>query len=273
MSNKQKNKLTIYIIIILLFTIIFYSSFVIYRWYLEGKRIAEINEYIVENNIVDKVLDSEDIILVNPPEDKNNDYWNYIKIPLINVNFDELLTKNKDTVGFINVLGTNINYPVVQDTDNEYYLKHAYDKTYNNAGWIFADYRNNMTTFDKNTIIYGHARKDGAMFGTLKNILTNGWLDDISNYIVRLSTPIENTLWQVFSVYHIETESEYIKTTFKNNLEYQNWLDKMKDRSKHDFNVTLNEKDKILTLSTCYDYKNTRVVLHAKLIKKEIKEN
>ena len=91
---------------------------------------------------------------VNPPEDKKDDYWDYIKMDMMSVDFSELKKKNPDTVGWIKVNGTNINYPVVQTKDNDYYLNHAYDKSKNSAGWIYADYRNNMKTFNKNTIIF-----------------------------------------------------------------------------------------------------------------------
>ena len=90
--------------------------------------------------------------------------------------------------------GTNINYPYVQTTDNDYYLTHAFNKTRNSAGWVFLDYRNNPDLSDKNNIIYAHGRYDNTMFGTLKNALTNGWLKNKDNFVIKLSTPYENSL-------------------------------------------------------------------------------
>lgn len=58
-------------------------------------------------------------------------------VPFYDVDFSQLLKKNLDTVAFINVKGTNINYPIVQTKDNDYYLTHAFDKSYNEAGWVF----------------------------------------------------------------------------------------------------------------------------------------
>ena len=108
------------------------------------------------------------------------------------------------------------------------------------------------------------------MFGSLKNILSSGWLDNTDNYIVKLSTETENTLWQVFSVYHIPTTSDYIQVTFSSDEEFKNWTMMLINRSQFNINTTVNELDNILTLSTCFN-EDEKVVLHAKLIKKETK--
>lgn len=87
---------------------------------------------------------------------------------LINVDFNELKKFNSNTKGWIQVNGTNINYPFVQAKDNKFYLTHSFDKSYNSAGWVFLDYRNNINELSKNTIIYAHGRLDTTMFGSLK---------------------------------------------------------------------------------------------------------
>ena len=187
---------------------------------------------------------------------------------LINVDFEELINDNSDTVGWIQVNGTNINYPIVQTTNNEYYLTRAFDKSYNDAGWVFMDYRNNAEDFNKNTIIYAHSRLDKTMFGSLKNILRSGWLDDSDNYVIKLSTPYENTLWQVFSVYHLPTTSDYLKVNFTSDSDYNDFLNMISSRTAYNFGTSVNTDDKILTLSTCYA-NDEKLVVHAKLIKRE----
>ena len=187
---------------------------------------------------------------------------------LINVDFEELKNTNPDTLGWIQVNGTNINYPFVQTNNNDYYLNHSYNKKYNEAGWVFLDYRNNINYLNKNTIIYAHGRLDKTMFESLKNILKSDWLNDTNNYVVKLSTETENTLWQVFSVYKIPTTNDYIQTNFISDYEFNEWANMLLKRSAHNFNTSINEIDKVLTLSTCYNDEE-KVVLHAKLIKKE----
>ena len=196
--------------------------------------------------------------------------WYYITFPLINVDFKELKVKNNDTVGWINVNNTNINYPFVQTDNNNYYLTHSFDKTYNEAGWVFLDYRNETNFSDKNTIIYAHSRLDKTMFGSLSKVLKEEWYTNKDNHIIRISTETENTLWQIFSVYVIETESYYITTNFVSDNEYQTFLDTIKSRSKYNFNTELSINDSILTLSTCYS-DTEKTVVHAKLIKREKK--
>jgi len=186
---------------------------------------------------------------------------------LINVDFNELKKLNSETVGWIQVNGTNINYPFVQANDNKYYLNHSFDKSSNEAGWVFLDYRNDYIGIDKNSILYAHGRNDNTMFGSLINILTNGWLNNKNNFILKVSTEKENSLWQVFSAYVIPTTSDYLKINFNNNEQFLEFSNMLIERSEYNFNTTVNKFDKILTLSTCYN--NThKTVLHAKLIKK-----
>ena len=89
------------------------------------------------------------------------------------------------------------------------------------------------------------------MFGSLRNILSSGWLNNSNNYVVKLSTEKENTLWQVFSVYHIPTTSDYIQTEFSSDDEFLQLITKLKDRSMFNFNTDVNSNVNILTLSTC----------------------
>ena len=215
--------------------------------------------------------DDNNTELVNDTnEEETSDYWYYIKFPLIDVDITELKEKNSDTVGWINVNNTNINYPFVQTKDNSYYLNHSFDKKYNEAGWVFLDYRNNNDLNNKNTILYAHSRLDKTMFGSLSKVLKSSWYNNKDNHIIRLSTDTENTLWQIFSVYKIPEESYYITTNFNSNKEYTKFLNTIKQRSIHNFNTNLDANDKILTLSTCYS-DTERTVVHAKLIKRSPK--
>lgn len=237
---------------------------------LDNKSINdEINKLRKLSQIKNTNKDAE-IVNQNNSIDKNDPYWDYIKMDLIDVNFKELKKINADTVGWIKVNGTNINYPIVQTSNNKYYLTHSFYKEYNETGWVFMDYRNNKYDFNKNTILYAHGRTGGTMFGTLKEILNSDWFLNKDNHVIKLSTESENTLWQVFSVYKIKTTSDYLKIEFNSNEEYYKFLEKLNNRSSVKFDTSINENDKIITLSTCYD-KNYKVVMHAKLIKRQKK--
>ena len=269
-KKKRKIKRWVWIFFLIIFIcIIIFSSIKIILWMKDNKETSDTVNNINKITNIEEKKDDENTELVNEPEDKSkeNDYWHYIKFPLIDVDINALKSKNSDTIGWINVNNTNINYPYVQGKDNSYYLTHSYDKSYNEAGWVFLDYRNSSALSDKNNILYAHSRLDKTMFGSLSKTLKSNWYNNKDNHIIRLSTESENTMWQIFSVYKIPEESYYITTNFNTDSEYETFLNTIKERSIHNFNTTLTVKDKILTLSTCYS-DTERTVVHAKLIKR-----
>ena len=268
---KWKNIIIILIVTALIITLII-SIFNIVKWKMDSNKTNEEITNIQEDIDVDEVEDTENTEIIEPVEEppKENPYWDYINMNMINVDFNVLKRTNPDVVGWIKVNGTNINYPFVQANDNKYYLTHSFNKSYNAAGWVFLDYRNNNTN-NKNTIIYAHGRTDKTMFGTLRKVLNNGWLNNTDNFVIKISTETENSLWQIFSIYHIPTTSDYLKTDFDDDTEYQNFLDMIKNRSSYNFNTSVNSNDNILTLSTCYS-NSDKMVVHAKLIKKEVEQ-
>lgn len=254
----------IFLVCLIIFILCFSN---VIGWVKDSNKNNRMIDEITEDITIEEVSDTNDTELVNEEPKKESDYWYYVKQSLISVDINALKAKNSDTLGWISVNNTNVNYPFVQTSNNDYYLKHAFDKSNNSAGWIFLDYRNNKDFSDKNNILYGHARRDNSMFGSLRSVITKDWYSNKDNHIIKLSTEIENTMWQIFSVYRIETESYYLTTTFSTNLEYERFLSTIKERSLYDFDVTLSRNDKILTLSTCSGEHN-RIVVHAKLIKR-----
>lgn len=278
MKEKMNNKIKLKwknVILILIFLILFItlniSIYNIIKWKLDSNKTNEEINTIQENANIEEVQDNKGTEIIKQAEKipKENPYWDYIKMNMIDVNFDNLKKINNDVVGWIKVNGTNINYPFVQSKDNKYYLTHSFSKSYNNAGWVFLDYRNNNIN-NRNTIIYEHGRTDKTMFGTLRKVLNNGWINNTNNYVIKISTEKENSLWQIFSIYHIPTTNDYLQTEFKDKREYQRFLNILKNRSNHNFNTSITSNDTILTLSTCYN-DSEKMVVHAKLIKKQKK--
>lgn len=245
------------------------SAINILFWHKDNKMSEKNLKEIQEITIIDEVIDNEETELINSPTDDNDDYWYYTTFPLIDVNISDLKEKNSDTVGWLNVNNTNINYPFVQVKDNDYYLHHSYDLSYNNAGWVFLDYRNDKNLSDRNNIIYAHHREDNTMFTSLLDTLNYTWYTNKDNHIIRISLENVNTLWQIISVYKIPAESYYITVKFTDS-EFTRFITEITNRSIYNFNTTTTINDTLLTLSTCYD-NDTRVVVHAKLIKKETK--
>lgn len=249
MIRKRKlsiKKLIAFTFTILCFILFIYSSIHIFKWYINNKENAKIKEKINK------------VVIVEQKDDVNKEDNKY------NINFIELKKINSDTVAYLKVPNTNIDYIVVKGKDNSYYLKKNFEKKWNVAGWIFADFRNKFDGTDRNIVIYGHNMKDGSMFGSLKKILNKEWYENPENQKIVLVTENGNNIYQVFSIYYILAEDYYISTDFNNNIEYKEFLDTIKKRSIYDFKIELTEEDKILTLSTCMPNGKDRLVLHAK---------
>lgn len=181
--------------------------------------------------------------------------------------FSTLQEINKDTIGWLTVNNTRIDYPVVQAKDNDYYLRRDYYQNKNRHGWIFMDYRNNPDELNENTIIYGHNLANQTMFGTLRYALNSYWYKKSANQIITFNAPNENMKFQIFSIYTIPTTNDYLDITFPTTDAYQAYIDLVKGRSIYDFNIEVTTDDKILTLSTCANGNDKRLVIHAKLIK------
>ncbi len=183
----------------------------------------------------------------------------------LSVDFTELSKINDEVVAWIKVPETSVNYPVVKHKDNSYYLTHSYDKSFNYAGWIYTDYRNDIDDLVSNNIIYGHGRVDGSMFGSLRDLINK----DGSEKLVYISTPYNNYIFQVFSIYRIMNTNDYLYTGYDNNEKFLSFIDLIKNRSlvKYD-DLEIEPSDKILTLATCYDTRE-KFVVHAKMIKWE----
>ena len=258
---------------ILLTTLIISSAMIIMtllvillNWYIESKKTDElvnkVNNAVTINKVTTTTISNEK---KEEKKEKESLYSKYGSMNMIEVDFDELLKINDETKGWIKVEGTNINYPFVHTSDNDFYLSHSYDKSNNKKGWVFLDFRNDIDNLSNNNILYAHGLVNNVMFGTLKRVVKSSWYNNKKNHIIKISTLKNNQLWEVFSTYTIEPESYYITTNFSNDNEFSNFIDKIKQRSVYNYNVDVGKNDKILTLSSCYD-KEKRVVLHAKLI-------
>ena len=259
--------------------------FLISRWTVQKLKINYLANSIIENTeIIEK--EEENIVITNtieiPQEEVNqtpqntqtyypNDYWKYTNVNFMEVNLPELQKKNPDTVAWLKINNTNVNYPVTQTTDNQYYLNHSFNKSKNSNGWIYGDYRNDFENFKSNTIIYGHNLTNRSMFGSLTWTLKESWYKNSDNLNIKLSTNNSNTVWRIFSIYLTDVESYYLRTIFASDTDYQTFLNEMKSRSKYNFGEEVTTNDKILTLSTCDDSGTKRLVIQAKMIKIEYK--
>ena len=244
--NKKKSNIPSIILMCFFTALLIYSGTKIVIWYMNNQNNKKISDEIAEFVTVD--------------ETKEDNEEKYV------VDFEKLKEKNSDIVAWLKVNGTNIETTVVKSTNNDYYLTHNFNKEYNSAGWIFADYKNKVDGTDKNLVIYGHNMRDDSMFGSLKWVINEDWYNNEDNKYITLITENETQVYEVFSVYQTEKEDYYIQTNFNTEKEFNTFAQTIKKRSKKDFNVDVNKEDNILTLSTCANNNKYRVVLHAKKI-------
>ena len=176
---------------------------------------------------------------------------------------------NNESVGYLVVKNTNISYPVLQHSDNSYYLKKDIYKKNSSMGWIYMDYRNNPKELNDNTIIYGHNMGNGTMFGSLKTVLDYSWRSNEDNLIINLDLENHSYKFRIFSIYKVDYTTDYLLTSFDTTQEKLDFIKMIKDRSEFQFNINIDEFDNILTLSTCHGKNNKRLVVHAVLIKEE----
>lgn len=265
--KKVKREKIVWGVIVFICTITLIILLVILtNWHLENKMTKDTLDNIYKvAELKEKTITTSDSDVATTKE--STLYEKYESVDMLEVNFDNLKSINPDTAGWIKVNGTKINYPFVHTIDNEYYLKHSFDKSSNKKGWVYLDYRNDINNLSKNNILYAHGLVNNQMFGSMRKTLKPSWYKIKDNQIITIATPNENLKWQVFSLYTIEPESYYIKTTFNNEEEFNKFIATIKSRSIYDFGIELTKDDKVLTLSSCYDDKK-RMVLHAKLIKK-----
>lgn len=177
--------------------------------------------------------------------------------------FAELKSQNDDTIGWITLPGSQINYPIVQALDNNYYLRRGFDKKYNILGSIFADYKNTSDFTDQNTVLYGHHMFDeSGMFSDLEKLRKQKYFDEHRFITIKLENQL--LIYEIFSVYPIDSGYDYRSSSYGSS--YQSFLNTAYNMSVVNTYVKPSDKDKILTLSTCtYDIKDGRLAVHGVL--------
>ncbi len=232
-------KKVLFVLKIVFLVLIILSLNVLFSWHNDKKEVERIMS--IDNDLLEEYNGQEGEIIYSVSE--------------------EAKYRNDDTVGWLIVEGTNINYPVVQRTNNNYYLNHNYLGDKSAAGWIFMDSDNKFT--DQNIIIYGHHRKDRIMFGDIDKLMKEKFYKNHTGKIT-LVLGKENRVYQIFSVFEAPSDDIYIENNFD---DFAKVLEVFKKRSKIDFKKDLSEVKEIISLSTCHNNNKDRLVVQAYRIK------
>ena len=189
--------------------------------------------------------------------------------------FQTLLNKNQKLIGWLKIADTNIDYPVMQTSDNEYYLDHNLEQEYDKNGSIFMDKDCDVIKPSTNFILYGHHMQSGRMFGNLDKYSKESYYEE--HPIIQFDTIYEKGVYQVMYVFrsHVYSEGEiafkyYQFIDVNSEQEFDSYMQEMAAMSLYDTGVTAEYGDQLLTLSTCdYQEKDGRFVVVAKKIAKE----
>ena len=179
-------------------------------------------------------------------------------------NFSEELIKiNEDYRMWIEVPNTNIDYPVVQGKDNDFYLNHDFNKKESSSGAIFMDYKNNIDK-DKNIIIYGHNMRNKSMFQNLMKFKDEEFWKENNKIILTIDG--KRYEYEIFSSYISNAKDIDLKTNFENDDEYLKYIDDIRKKSIFHRDMNIKSNDRIITLSTCsYEKDDARMIIHGRL--------
>ncbi len=178
-------------------------------------------------------------------------------------NHDALLEINPDSIGYMVIPAVNIYLPIVQGSDNSYYLTHAVNGSYSGNGTLFIDYRIDKGLEASNTIIYGHAMKNGSMFGSLYKFKDQDFLNTGSNNTFYIYTENKIYTYKIYSVHVTPEISTAYTYEFADTDSFQSFLDDMCDQSIITTDTKVSTDDVTVTLSTCTNDSTTRLVVQA----------
>lgn len=181
------------------------------------------------------------------------------------IDFESLSKINPDIIGWIGFEGLEIDYPVVQTKDNEFYLNHLFSLEKNKLGAIFVDYRNKSDLSDHNTIIYGHNMKNGSMFSSLTNYKSQDYYD--ANPDILLVTKEKKYRIDFFAGLVVDGSYESVRFSFSDEDDFNQYINSLEDMSTFKSSVIVGPQDRIISLVTCsYEYNNARYALYGKLV-------
>lgn len=223
--------------------------------------IAYINERIKKTNAVD----DEDTRTIAPEStlSKFDIYWDYIKLGLIDVEMASLKRINADSIGYMEIKGTNFNYPIVGYKDG-FYKTHSFDKIENLYGWPYLDENNKTDELPAHTIIHVPKQLGSIFTSNLGEVFKSAWNEDDDNFIIRYYMNNSAMLWQIISVYRTD-EKDHLGTNFSSDSDLEDFIDASIKLSEVKFKASARTTDNLLTITT--DSGKNDIVIFAKLIK------
>ena len=260
-TKAKIKKIYIFIYAILIFLIILSLLYIIKFSLLKKEAIAQSN---LLNNYTNAIISS------TLKEEKNkilNEVPNQTSIEETEriLAVKELKKENSDIVGWLEIENTNINYPVLQGTDNEYYMTHNYKKEKSKNGSIFLNNEYDWSIPSSNLLIYGHNLNNGTMFQELLKYADESFY--IEHPIIHFTTTKEDAKYEIISVFKSRVYYKSEENVFRyyyfinanSEAEYNQFVSDAKKASLYNIDATAKYGDQLITLSTCsYHVKDGR---------------
>ncbi|MDO5546712.1 MAG: class B sortase [Eubacteriales bacterium] len=240
--------------------VLFYSVFQMYVYVTQTRASSELNSGLAQEAVTIRI---PEVKIVTPSQEQAPEAETTETVPPetapVSVDFQQLKQTSDDIIAWLYSEDTPISLPVVQADDNQYYLRLLLDGSPNNAGTLFADYRNKPDFSDWNTIIYGHNMKNDTMFGTLEEYRKQEYYEE--HPVMYLLTPEQDykvVLFAGFVTPAVSSTYNILETVEERDA----LINKARSASTFQTEVEVTETDRVLSLSTCvYDYEDARYVL------------
>ena len=268
MKKNFNIKAIIYFIYLLIITlsIIYIIDFLLLKR--EAKKEINLLNSIVINQNKEEVINK--IVIENEQIDLNSkENINEVKIENERISkVKELKKTNEDIVGWLEIANTDINYPVLQGSDNSYYMTHNYKKEKSKNGAIFLDKDYDWEKPSENLLIYGHNMNNGTMFQELLKYKSQEFYEN--HPIIRFTTQNEDSEYEIISVFKSKVYYKSEKDVFryyyfinaKSEAEYDQFVKNAKSASLYKINKDAKYGEQLITLSTCsYHVKDGRFVI------------
>ena len=268
-KRRKRNKLTVLAAVLLILLGLGTAAFYGWQIYSTEQEYKEGDDaYDLISQLATANPDKENVepgeIPAPPVQEENLQELEENNVPIIDL--EAVQDINEEIACWLYSPDTVIDYPVCQGEDNEYYLYHLADGTYNRNGCLFVDYRNAFDFSDPNTLIYGHHMASGSMFASLINYADQSYYD--LHPAMYLTVNGRMYRMEIFSGYTTSMDSSAYELNFSTDHELAEWLREISAKS--DFRprgITLSTDDRIVTLSTCaYSFQDARYVVHGRLV-------
>lgn len=230
-------------------------SMLVYRnmEYKEGEEIYAEAETLVElpdlSALPAPVVEEQAGEPAAEPEAEKTVYVDPYADALRNMDFTALREVNSDVLGWIMIPGTVVSYPLLQGSDNQYYLKHTWKKWTSAVGAIFLECKNSRDLSDFNSVVYGHRMNNGSMFASLKHYKKQSYW--AAHPCVYITNDSGSHKYEIFAAYEVSTAGTTYQIGFSGDTSKQAFIDYCLDQSVIDTGITPAVYDQILTLSTC----------------------